>query len=192
MKYVKMLGLLAVAAAALMAFAGAASATTITSSTGETPTIHAVSVGYATLHNGVGTISCNSTVHGKVESHGAGKPATGKIETLSFTGCTNGTVHTVAGTEGHVKTPGSLSITGEAPTGNGILTSSGATVVVTLGVECGYSTSNTQIGTLDAKEHSVLTINATLERHSGSFFCGATAKWTGEYRVNHPTNLSVH
>ena len=54
MKYVKMLGLLAVAAAALMAFAGTASATTITSNAAapsDTPTIKA-SAGVTKLHAG--------------------------------------------------------------------------------------------------------------------------------------------
>lgn len=196
MKYVKMLGLLAMAAAALMAFAGTASATTITSDTGSTPTINAESVGYATLHNAVGSISCKSSVTGAVASHGAGVPASGEISTLSFTGCTNGTVHSEEKT-GHVEAPfgsaGSLSITGVAPTGNGTLTSSGATVVVTMfGQTCGYSTNNTHIGTVTGGTHAVLTITAKLTRHSGGFFCGTTGNWTGEYKVTHPTNLLIH
>ena len=68
MKYVKMLGLLAVAAAALMAFAGTASATTVTSGgvtyTGE---IAASAEGHAVLDNPIAKIECASTVAGTGE-----------------------------------------------------------------------------------------------------------------------------
>ena len=194
MKYVKMLGLLAVAASALMAFAGTASATEVTSSTGSTPTIHAVSVGHATLHNAVGKIECNSTVAGAVTTHSPTETVIGAITTLTFTNCTNGSVHQV---EGKVAQPGTLELHKDpeagSPTGNGTLTSSGAKVPVTLfGVECGYTTSGTDIGTVVTGEHAVLKIKATINRTFGSALCGATGNWTGEYKLTHPTFFAVH
>src|SRR6476660_3981483 len=94
MKYVKILGLLAVAAAALMAFAGSASATTITSPTGtvlgSTTVIHAVNEnGHVKLANPIANIECVSTVEGTISSKGAGVTAEGGISTLEFTSCTN-------------------------------------------------------------------------------------------------------
>ena len=74
MKYLKMLGLMAVAAAAMMAFAGSASAATLTSPAGTYAgpgtVIHAESEGHATLDSPIGQIRCNSTVEGEVEKGG--------------------------------------------------------------------------------------------------------------------------
>jgi hypothetical protein len=185
MKYVKMLGLLAVAAAALMAFAGTASADSITSDGGTTPTLEATSTN-ATLHNGVGTISCSSAVKGNVEGHGAGSNVTGTITSLTFEPCVGGSVHN-AGIVG-----GTLSLNATS-TNHGTLSSSGANVTVTMfGVLCGYETNNTTIGTVEGGTHAVLNISATLTRTHGSFFCGGTGNWTGNYTVNSPTNIHFH
>jgi hypothetical protein len=194
MKYIKMLGLLAVAAAALMAFAGTASATEITSSTGSTPTINATNVGQLELHGPVGSVICQkSTVAGTVTSHGANKPATGPISTLSFTECNE---HVT------VVKNGTLSITGANPTGNGTLTSSGAEVTVVQttifgAVHCIYATGNTHIGTVTGASsgtgHAVLNISASIPRVVTSGLCGSEpAEWTGTYKVNHPTGFQVH
>jgi hypothetical protein len=189
MKYIKMLGLLAVAAAAFMAFAGTASATEITSSTGSTPTIEATNVGDLELHGPVGSVICgHSTVHGTVTSHGAGKPASGPINTLDFTQCNE-----------HVSVvkPGSLSIAS-----NGALTSSGAEVTVVQttifgAVHCIYATGNTPIGTVtdaaSSSGHAVLNISASIPRVVTSGLCGSEpAEWTGTYKVIHPTGFIVH
>src|SRR6188472_2576566 len=131
MKYVKILGLLAVAAAALMAFAGTASATTLTSPTGTvyTGSIHAASEGHAILQNPIAKIECASTVEGTVEQHGSGSTVKGNISNLSFTGCTNSWHVTVV-------TAGSLELHWKAA-GEGTVTSSGATVEATrFGVAC--------------------------------------------------------
>jgi hypothetical protein len=185
MKYMKMLGLLAVAAAALMAFAGTAAADTITSDTGETPTLKATSSN-ATLHNGVGTISCSSAVEGHVTDHGPGKHVTGTITTLTFDPCVGGSVHNAT------ILPGILTLN-VTSTNHGTLSSSEANVTVTMfGVLCGYSTNNTEIGTVEGGTHAVLNIKATLTRTHGSFFCGGTGNWTGNYTVNHPTNIHLH
>jgi hypothetical protein len=188
MKYVKMLGLLAVAAAALMAFAGTASATTLTSPAGETPTIMATSINTA-LHGPFTTVACShSEVEGKVESHGAGVTAKGKISKLTFTGCNYPVT---------VKTLGSLEIHGLATTGNGALTSTGTVVAIHTSVgECVFSTSATPIGEVTGSNHTkgnaVLDIKGDIPRTGGSFFCGSSGEWTGNYTVSSPATLEIH
>jgi hypothetical protein len=186
MKYVKILGLLAVAATAMMAFAASASATTVTGPSGETtPIIHAESeenavkgTKHVLLHNDTANIECESTVEGDVTTHGTGVTAGGPIDILSFFNCTGGwTVDVV--------TNGSLEIhtTSTAGHGKGTLTSTGATVVATgFGISCGYQTNNTHIGTVTGGNPATLTIEASIPRHSGSFLCGGgNANWTGAY-----------
>src|SRR6476660_7406358 len=87
MRYVKILGLLALAAAALMAFAVSASATTDTTPTGtvipSATDIHAVNEnGHVKLANPIANIECASTVEGNITAQGAGVPAEGGISTL--------------------------------------------------------------------------------------------------------------
>ena len=188
MKYVKILGLLAVAASALMAFAATASADTATSPTGTTytGTIHAESEGHAILHNPIAKIECPSTVHGHIEVHGAGKTVSGKITTLTFGPCTD---------EWHVTvvSAGSLSVHGVTGTENGDVFSTGATVEATrFGLTCRYTTNNTTIGTLTGGSPATLDINASIPFHSGSIFCGSGATaWTGAYKVTTPSSLYI-
>jgi hypothetical protein len=191
MKYVKVLGLLAAAVAALMAFAGTASATQITSPTGTlyTGTVHAVSEGHVVLHNPIAKIECESTVDIGSLTHGVGVTAKGTISSLSFTGCTNSWHVTVV-------TGGELEIHPDTPGGgqyDGTLTSSGATVESTrFGVNCRYSTSNTEIGTLTGGAHATLSISAAIPFHNGSPLCGSGAtSWTGSYTIDSPTSLYV-
>lgn len=187
MKYVKILGLLAVAAAALMAFAGTASADVVTSPKGTvyTGTIKAEAEGHAVLDNPIAKIECASTVEGKVESHGVGKSVEGKITTLDFTNCTNDWHVTVV-------TSGTLAVdwsSGE----NGSVRSSGATVEATrFGVNCRYATNNTAVGTVTAGTPATMDISAAIPFHSGSFLCGSGATtWTGAYKVVTPGSLFV-
>lgn len=187
MKYAKILGLLAVAAAALMAFAGTASATTVTADgspyTGNI--VAANSGGHVVLDNPIATINCSSKVEGDEISHGSGITASGAIDFLNFTGCTNSWHVTVV-------TAGTLEIH-SIGNGDGTLTSSGATVEATrFGITCRYSTSSTHIGTVADGEHAVLTISASIPFHSGSGLCGEKpTSWTGKYAVSSPTNLSI-
>jgi hypothetical protein len=204
MKYVKMLGLAAVAAAALMAWVGAgtASATEITCGTTHHTrcavgqTIHADSIGVAVLDAPFGNVECESTVAGPVSDAGSSvTTARGNITTLDWTNCGGDTVHTLAS--------GSLEIHTDPPngsnTGNGILTSSGARVtVVHLGVHCIFETNNTEIGTVTGStntgHHAILHINAIIPRvgGGGGVFCGSSAPWTGTYTVTTPTTLVIH
>jgi hypothetical protein len=193
MKYVKMLGLLAVAAAALMAFAGTASATSLTSSAGSTPTIEA-SAGKTELHPGSGTsfltVSCNkSTVSGTVSSHGAGVTVGGTISTLTFTECTD----TVT-----ILQKGSLEVHPEPETtGNGVLTSTGAEIRIhtSEGPVCTFKTSGTKIGKVTGTHatggKAVLDIESASIPASG-FLCPSFGVWTGSYTVDSPATLDVH
>ena len=186
MKYVKMLGLLAVAAAALMAFAGTASAT-ISSSTGETPTIEATGVNTA-LDGAFTTVTCShSAVKGTVNAHTA-TTASGPISTLDFTGCNYPVT---------VTTPGSLEVTTVAPTGNGTLTSSNASVSIHTSVgTCVFTTNKTHIGTVTGSittgGNAVLDITGKIPRTGGNFLCGSSGQWTGSYTITHPSTFNVH
>jgi hypothetical protein len=186
MKYMKMLGLLAVAAAALMAFAATASATTVTSpkNTTYTGTIKAESEGSTTLH-GPADVTCGkSTVEGSVEQHGTGVTVKGASK-ISFSEC---------GKETHVTVEkgGSLELHS-----NGDLTSSGAAVKVeftALGLTCVYTTSGTKVGTFTGSDTTNATLDidsAAIPRTEGSFFCGSSGEWTGSYKVTTPSTLSV-
>jgi len=182
MKYVKILGLLAVAAAALMAFAGTASATSVTETTGgaaATPTIHAVNEGgHVTLANPIANISCSSTVSGAVESHGSGIAASGNIGELLFTGCTN---------SWHVTATANGSLEVNWTSGHsGLLTSKNAKVDTTrLGVTCVYGTgAGTAIGTVTGGSPATLKIEASIPivAAESSGLCGTgNAKWEGSY-----------
>jgi hypothetical protein len=185
MKYIKMLGLLAVAAAALMAFAGPASATTVKSTGANyTSTITAESSN-STLHGSFITVECaESHVQGKVESHGAGVTAEGKISNLSFDECNYDVT---------VKKGGTLvAHTGTTP--NGTLTSTGAEITIHTSVgECVFTTSSTPIGTLTGGAPAKLDIDSSsIPRTGGSFFCGSSGEWTGNYTVSVPHDLTLH
>jgi hypothetical protein len=81
MRYLKQLGLLAVAAAALMVFAASVSATTVTSPEGTTYTgaIKATSSN-AKLSGSFVTVECSeSTLNSQVEQHGAGITVEGHL-----------------------------------------------------------------------------------------------------------------
>ncbi|MGN6256685.1 MAG: hypothetical protein ACTHN3_02900 [Solirubrobacterales bacterium] len=193
MKYVKMLGLFALAATALMAFAANASATTLTSPPGTTytGTIVAESEGETTLTNtNIGLkVQCPvSKVEGPVQQHGTGVTVKGNITSLTYENCTNGYTVTVL-------EAGSLEIHATSG-GNGTLTSSGAKITIhtPLGFSCTYTTSGTDIGTLTGKdtEHATLDIgSSTISRTADSSLCGTSATWTGSYTVVTPSNLTV-
>lgn len=191
MKYLKMLGLAAVAAMATMAFtAGSASANVTLELTG-VPTSNSVSI-TASLASGTSAVlkdtegfsanTCTvSNVAGKTESNLTTAP-TGKLSSLTFESCTRPvTVHQ----------PGSLEITTHTGT-NGTVWSEKAQVTVgspfgTLNCVTGDTT---HIGTLTGSKHNhaVLHINAVI--NCGFFI--PTANWNATYTVTSPTGLGVH
>jgi hypothetical protein len=179
MKYLKMLGLLAVAAAAMMAFAGVASATTLTSPAGTayTSTLKATSTS-STLHGSFISVTCkHSAVEGKVESHGASVTAGGKVTGLTFSECTDPVT---------VKKEGSLEVHS-----NGRVTSTGAEIIIHTSVgECVFTTSGTDIGLFTGGTPAKLDIDSVaIPRTGGSFFCGSSGEWTGSYSVTTPGTL---
>ena len=191
MKYIKMLGLAALAAMALAAFAGTASANVQLTApagtvvkTGTTITASLKAKTSAVLSDTSGFIqnTCtSSTVSGKTTNE-SGTTITGDIETLDFENCnrptktiTNGKLHigtggTVSGSESEV----------EAETAIG---------------ECIYGTSTgTHLGTLtnasSATGHATLVINAVLpliKTITGT--CPSDARWKAEYTVTSPLGL---
>lgn len=194
MKYLKMLGLMAIALVALTAFASPASATTLTSPAGTHlpvgTTIHAVSKGHVVLDSAIGKIECNSTLEGNTTTTGGlFKEKTTDVEmansSLSFTGCTTALVK--------VLKPGTLTINSGGG-GNGTLVSNGAEVTVeTFGVHCIFATSGNTIGTVTGGNPAVIEISATIPRTGGGggVFCGSSAPWTGSYEVTKPKPLVI-
>jgi hypothetical protein len=199
MKYVKMLGLAAIAAAALMAFvgAGSASAAELTCPPGTTcpvgTTFHAVSGTEAVPKKAVldapfGNIECNSTVHGHVTS--SNPTIAIEITSLIFNNCGSDTVTTLA--------TGTLGITNIAGTKDGTVTSTGAKVTVEhIGTHCIFETSSTDIGRLTGTTSTggtpVFDISATIPRVGGrsGAFCGSSAPWTGSYSIDAPMSGDV-
>jgi hypothetical protein len=191
MKYVKMLGLLAVAAAALMAFVGTASATTVTSSAGTTPTIKAESTN-SELHGAFITVKCEeSIVEGGVDSHGAAVTVEGAVDVLTFDKC-NYKV-TVENKGSIIAHPDPAE---KAKTGDAIITSANAVIAIHTSVgECIFTTKSTgtQIGTMTGGSGAVMNMNsAAIPRTGGSFFCGSSGTWTGSYKVVSPSSIEIH
>jgi hypothetical protein len=184
MKYVKILGLLAVVAGAMMAFAGSASAI-ITNPPGTTysGTLTATSE-ETTLHGGV-TITCKHS-----HTHGTVSPGTTHEKiVVTFGKCEPDTVD--------VKASGSLAIASD-----GTATSTGAEVTVVthrtvLGfpvtAHCIYTTNNTKVGTLTENvEPAVLHIGSSpIPRVTTDSACGETSVWTGSYTVATPSGKIV-
>jgi hypothetical protein len=187
MKYIKLLGLAAVAAAALMAFVGAGTASaqgTITCSEGVAcpngTTIEATST-HVTLHPPFGEITCtHSRVHGFTTS-----ATTGNVGTLTFGNaerkCGIWTIHVLKTGTLHTETGGILKGAGQEVTVEGS------------GVHCTFGTgAGTKLGTVTPSSggtKAVLDIEAKIPVVGGrsGIFCGTTAQWTGKYTVLEPT-----
>ena len=211
MKYVKMLGLAAVAAAALMAFVGAgtASASVVCSTTvspcpaGQiwptgttvdfsTENSTGTGAGKATLEDPFGFVKneCESTTHGTLTN--GSKTATAKLGgiTLSWTNCTH-TTHTLA--------TGTLEIHNIAGTSNGTVTASGFVVTtVIIGpfsgseVSCVYESGNgLDLGTLTEGNPATMDISTTvILAPEQDPECLENARWTGKYKVTTPSSTT--
>ncbi|MGN6664049.1 MAG: hypothetical protein ACTHK6_07605 [Solirubrobacterales bacterium] len=177
------------AAAVLMALAGVSSASAATTTCGSgtlcpaEQAISSESEGKVVLDAPFGNVECESNLKGHI-TNSAGS-ADGPITTLSWSNCGGDTVTTLA--------TGSLTIES-----GGTVKSTGARVtVIHLGVHCIYETSNTTIGTLTGSSttggNATLDISATIPRvgGTGGSFCGASAPWTGSYKVTSPSSLDV-
>jgi hypothetical protein len=185
MKYLKMLGLAAVAAMAMAAFtAGTASATTLEVNGVKT---NAAVVIKASLKAGTSAVlrdtvgfsqnTCTtSEVEGETDTPFTGTSVTGGLDVLTFTNCDKiVTVHS----------KGTLHVSHIANTTNGTVTSSGAQVTATgpFGYLNCQTGTGTHLGTLTGKASgdAEMDINATLD-------CGISAKWVATYTVTSVTS----
>ncbi|HEX5526911.1 MAG TPA: hypothetical protein VFX44_06900 [Solirubrobacterales bacterium] len=206
MKYLKILGLAAIAAGALMAFVGAgtASATQLTcknaSGTIEvcpkgTP-IHLASEGHAIFDNeALGNIECNSTIEGSLTEPGTSTTTASapiKAGGLTFTNCTSAIFQVLRAGTLEIHTQGS------SANNNGTLTWTGAEwTVEKFGFHCIFSTSNTDLGTVTGSSTTgataTLDISARIPRTGGrsGIFCGESSPWTGSYKIDNPDWLDV-
>ena len=203
MKYVKMLGLAAVAVAALMAFVGASSASAsvlckTTPPSGICPAnqaypagteIHAVNQEKVVLHAEFGTLECEeSTVSGTTEKEGsATETVKGNVTVLTFAKCN---------CEVKVLKNGSLEIHAEDDDGNGTLTANGQEVTTTCStifgnVHCIYVTENSNLGTVKGGNPAVFTGTPTISRKPTNALCSPQATWTANYKITSPTPLWV-
>ncbi|HST68080.1 MAG TPA: hypothetical protein VLI94_00290 [Solirubrobacterales bacterium] len=181
MKYVKMLGLLAIAATALMAFAGTASAT-LTSPAGTKYGGEIIATSTNSQLDGTVDITCtHSEVKGKPSAAGS---TSGTISSLTFTNCSRSVT---------VTANGSLAIASD-----GTVRSTGARVTVQttiLGfpVHCIYATNNTVVGKLtEGVAPAVMHIgSAPIPQEATSGLCGEDAEWTGTYTVKTPATAIV-
>jgi len=200
MKYLKIIGLAAVAAMALTAFVGAGTASAQTLYTYTTPSANtAIEVGTELVSSleketsallkdtlgGVNDTCTGSEVKGKIATNVTGD-AGGAVSSLAFTGCSHTT---------DVLANGELEIKNIAGTTNGTVVSRGARVTIKstiFGVSCVANTGEgTTIGTLTgAKAHTAkatMDISAVITLDNS---CGDST-WTGKYEVTSPVGLTV-
>jgi hypothetical protein len=198
MKYLKILGLAAVAAMALTAIlgAGTASASNIKVfgaagnlgvGTEIEATLEAGNSAFLEDAFGLTAVTCTgSTVKGKIERVTPTGQPKGKISSLTFTPCG----HTV-----DVEASGELEVRNIAGTTNGTVFSSGAKVKVfntLLNQNCIANTgaAGTDIGTLtgaaSAVKNATMDINGLIPLEGCS---ASNARWTGKYEVTKPVGL---
>ncbi|HYQ77718.1 MAG TPA: hypothetical protein VEP91_01245 [Solirubrobacterales bacterium] len=218
MKYLKIIGLAALAAMALTAFGvSSASAATVCSTEGHgsackaghgnqyTGEIHAVNVGNviltATSSEGktVNTVtSTSSTVQGTISDSESGA---GSISIMSFAGLSSTLCSSVSATTTASSTnpwPSSVTTDGPSETTNGIMTTSNVTGSFTcsfLGalVTCKYFTSNAQT-TVDGSDTDPLVTAESIPlswEQGPTSVCGSKADWTGTYTITTPKSLFI-
>jgi len=216
MKYVKALGLTAVAAAALMAFVGASSASATvlcktvptTSPTGGVcpegwalqagDKIHAENTSNATLTSNEAfkpNIVCKkSTVQGELTVEGNSTTTTkGNITTLTFEECGEASVK--------VLNTGMLEIHWDPETHNGTLTGSGSEITTSVPsvfgtIHCIYKTNATDLGTLTGSKKANETAVLHAESQAIPFIetsglCPPKPTWDATYSITTPDTLSV-
>jgi hypothetical protein len=191
MKYIKMLGLAAVAAMGLMAFAGSASATELyngaTTLKAGTVLDFSLKSGSSALltETGGGTLdTCTGgTVKGKITNAGSSTTTvTGENTSITWSGCTFPTT---------TVTLGKLEAHQVAATTNATLTADaeiGVTINTVFFGSCVYGVkAGTDLGLVTAGNPATFTANAVAIKLSGSAFaCPETSKWQASYTSTEP------
>jgi hypothetical protein len=207
MKYLKMLGLAAVAAAALMAIAGSgtASATVLCHST-STPCVEkwegaqlefkvkAGTEGVWADTDGEPKVSCTEGIlKGKPSTGGASATVTmtvnGESEFNWNNGCSGGIVtKTLEG--------GNLEIHAISGSDNGTVTATGFKFTTTfLGASCIYGFPEARdLGTLTASStgDAVLDISSVFTKIEGSFICPLTVSWNEQFTQTGPSGTALY
>jgi len=207
MKYLKMLGLAAIAAMGLMAFVGAGTASAkegVICSTTTTPCSSKWAVGTVahwslktattaklTDTNGNTLDTCSdATVKQKLLANpdGTGTATGENTEVIWGTPATPCTVTTDTIKKGKWK------VAGIAGTDNGFLISDETTeVTVNVFSSCNYGVEpGTQIGELIGGAAPVFKANAMAKKLAGGFLCPETTKWVAEYVLTEPVNTPLY
>ena len=197
MKYIKMLGLAAVAAMALMAFVGVGTAsatelysgaTTLKSGTEIDASLTGTAAKLTTTEGAILDECAGGTVKGKTTNNGSTtetvKGSVAKTD-LTWTSCTRPT-ETLAG--------GTLEVHWTSGV-NGTVTASGFEVTVNTQFfgSCVFTVAaGTSLGTLtgSTSSNAVLDVNTVASLKSGAI-CPTTARWVGTYTVTSPKPLHV-
>jgi hypothetical protein len=201
MKYLKMLGLAAVAAVAMMAFVGTASATVLCQNNTEpctsvypkgTTLSSSLKPGTSSgLKAGFAYITCTTSSQSgsTANAGGAAETVRGLPATWTTEGC-NATLN--------VLKMGELEIHHISGTSAGTLTAKGSEITVyTNGVHCIYgpAAGGSDIGKLTGSSESGATatikVESQMTRLMGGFLCASPALWTAEYVVTTPDFLNV-
>jgi hypothetical protein len=202
MKYLKMLGLAAILAMAFSAYLGAGSASaTVLCTTKVAPCgvgwdevagtiIEASLVGSATLEDTsnkvLDTCLAGTDKWEVTNTGGAGKKVGRKTIEITFGNCTGPAKAVALGTEEDEYIEG---------TNDGTETDKGTEITITTsGISCTYGTgTGTDIGTWNGgeSEEDALEINAALTKTAGGFLCATSAKWTANFRITKPKNISI-
>lgn len=207
MKYIKILGLAAVAAMAIMAFVGAASAsaTTLCASEGGGAVMNCLGgkVSYgdnvndrvvgtstnATLSTSLANVVCSHSETTLNPNSSTGAPITGTVEALSFTGCeTEALPHTPC-TVNVVNVPYNASIEGTALTVTDAA-GAGAEVVCGTVISCEFTTASAGLTVTNGSPTVATASNIPLS-HENGLICPKTATWSATYSVTSPTGLTV-
>jgi len=203
MKYVKMLGLAAIAAAALTAIvgAGSASATVLCSTTVEpcpagqqwlnTTLDWSIPAGGSVLQTDttgepINTCKESTAKWTMIKNGGVNETVTGEDELTTFGGCNFPTTTIkLAKTEIHKI----------AGTSNGTVTADGVTEITINTVlfgSCIYGVPNgASIGDITEGNPATFHVNAVTKRLGGSAFCPETDRWTATYTLTSPVNTTL-
>ncbi len=192
MKYLKILGLAAIAASALMAFAASASATTLTDGSGnKITTLEATLEESASLANTASEpidTCTESTVSGTINAATQGNTWVEGTGGVTWGNCTWDTTTLNSGT---------LDVMSNGD-GTGTVVSTGAVVTITVGpVNCLYGTKTTaeggtSLGDLPSGTEATLEINTIVEEQEPrKLACPNTARWIANYVVTDPHELVI-